>query len=122
MEKTSLALEQGRMSLDVTFSWLRLRLKRCCGILHSWSAQAFRTLGLIPSRPAALFCAVSPAVSSPSCWYRQSGGGGRGDAVFPDRGGGVDGAMRSQWWGLWTGRHRGGVRVRAWETVGGEGY
>ena len=34
---------------------LRLRLKRCCTIPHRWSAQAFRTLGLIPPRPVALF-------------------------------------------------------------------
>lgn len=27
-----------------TFSWLRLRLKRCCRIQLSWSAHAFRTL------------------------------------------------------------------------------
>ena len=38
-----------------TFSWLRLSLKRCFRIPHSWSTQIFRILGLTPSGPAALF-------------------------------------------------------------------
>ena len=48
-----------RTSQDVfysteTFSWLRLRLKRRCRIPHSYSAQAFWTMGLTPAGPVAL--------------------------------------------------------------------
>ena len=45
-----------------TFFWLRMMLKSCYRIPNSWSAQAFRTLGLTPPGPAALF------------WFRLSSG------------------------------------------------
>ena len=46
------------------FRYLRLRLKRCWKIPHSSSAQAFRTLGLTPCGPVALF-----QFRPPSCLF-----------------------------------------------------
>ena len=73
-----------------TLSSLRLRLKRCCRISQSWSTQAFRTLGLMPSGPAALFqlnhssCLLAWLLEKDGQWW---GGGGGGVVLSVVRGG-----------------------------------
>ena len=101
---TSLLTEQGWMFSTALecgiFSWRRLRLKRCCRILHSLSTQAFRTLGPMPSGPAALFWRRLS-----SCfltWLRKTDrlvGEVEGGSVLPDRGEGVE--IHGGDWGVW---------------------
>lgn len=42
------------LKVPFSLSRLRLRLKKCCSSQQSWPMQAFRTLELMPSGPAAL--------------------------------------------------------------------
>ena len=80
MNKISLTLEQGRMSSSSTgtFSWLRLRMKRCDRIPYYWCAQAFRALGLTLSGPTTPFLVWSLQLSLPlTARDRQAGSWGR---------------------------------------------